>query len=534
MRLLAIAAARERFDRRRLAEIGRSDTDDVGAARQSHKRLRYNAPMQWSLLARRSALASYAVVLTGCCDCPAPLLNQQEQAQPSVSAPPPAPPVPPATTTNDSLTDQTGGSLTAEPITTGEPPAVAPSMTAPPAEPPPAEPEEPLGPTPATETANFPFPQNRFNERCVPPSQIRNSDVVAAFEHWKAETVTSEGANGFRRVKRLPSDPNLELGSTVSEGVAYGMLIAVYMDDQPLFDDLWQYSQQWLDEKGLMHWYINAAGTDVLDIGAASDADEDMAWALLMADYQWGASEALDRPYEELAKELIERIWQHEIHEGKLLKPGDRWGDWSTVNISYLAPSYYRAFAEATDNPGWLDVVVTSYDAMENSLNEANGNVDNGLVPAWSTSDGEPNGGVWGERPAPTHYQYDSCRTPFRIGLDYCFHAEPRARDYVAKTSSFFSEIGVASMTDGYELDGTPRPEFDGHSAAFIGPAAVGAMHDGLYQSFVDEAYAELIGLDLLVGGAYYDLSWTVLALLMLTGNFLDYSQEAVALPPEQ
>jgi hypothetical protein len=30
----------------------------------------------------------------------------------------------------------------------------------------------------------------------------------------------------------------------------------------------------------------------------------------------------------------------------------------------------------------------------------------------------------------------------------------------------------------------------------------------------------------LLIGGEYYDGSWTVLSLLMMTGNFLDYTQE--------
>jgi hypothetical protein len=30
----------------------------------------------------------------------------------------------------------------------------------------------------------------------------------------------------------------------------------------------------------------------------------------------------------------------------------------------------------------------------------------------------------------------------------------------------------------------------------------------------------------LLTGGAYYDESWTVLSLLLLTGNFLDYTVE--------
>ena len=36
----------------------------------------------------------------------------------------------------------------------------------------------------------------------------------------------------------------------MSEGIAYGMLIAVYMgtkDDQMLFDDLWRYSQAHLN-----------------------------------------------------------------------------------------------------------------------------------------------------------------------------------------------------------------------------------------------------------------------------------------------
>jgi hypothetical protein len=28
----------------------------------------------------------------------------------------------------------------------------------------------------------------------------------------------------------------------------------------------------------------------------------------------------------------------------------------------------------------------------------------------------------------------------------------------------------------------------------------------------------------LLVGGTYYDESWTVLSLLMMTGNFIDYT----------
>lgn len=395
-------------------------------------------------------------------------------------------------------------------------------------EPEPPAPAIPLGPTPASDSANFPFPQNRGTQYCVMPSTISNDDVMAAFEKWRDDTVTADGANGALRIRRLESDPVIggDAHSTVSEGIAYGMLIAVYMDEQELFDQLWRYEQQWLNDTGLMHWHINSGGDQVLGSGAASDADEDMAWALLMADRQWGGGGSLDRSYIDIARETIDRIWQHEVLDGKLFLPGDSWGGWDSVNISYLTPNYYRAFADATGNMGWLDVVQTSYDAMFNSLNEANGNVSNGLVPAWSTSDGAPNSGVWGPgQEAPTHYQYDSCRTPFRIGLDYCFNGEQRAFDYVQMTSSFFSGIGVANMTDGYELNGSPRPQFGGLSAAFVGPAAVGAMSSAAHQQFLDDGYDAVKGLDLLVGGAYYDESWTVLSLLMMTGNFLDYTQ---------
>ena len=33
----------------------------------------------------------------------------------------------------------------------------------------------------------------------------------------------------------------LQPNSTVSEGIGYGMLLAVYMNDQTLFDGLWKY-----------------------------------------------------------------------------------------------------------------------------------------------------------------------------------------------------------------------------------------------------------------------------------------------------
>jgi endo-1,4-beta-D-glucanase Y len=297
------------------------------------------------------------------------------------------------------------------------------------------------------------------------------------------------------------------------------MLIAAYMADQALFDELWKYERMWLDDNGLMDWYINAAGTDRAGTGAATDADEDMAFALVLADRQWGGRGTLDRSYLEYAEDQIKRVWDHEIYEGKLPRAGDHWGDWNNVNISYFAPAYYRVFAQIDGNhTGWDAVLKTVYDTIDNALNASNGNEQNGLVPAWCTSQGVPG--------SPGHYQYDACRTPFRIGLDFCWFGEPRAQAYVAKTTQFFAAIGAASIADGYDLNGAPHPANPGgRSAAFIGPAAVGAMASPSYPLFLEQGYAALATGNLLVGGIYYGESWTVLSLLMLTGNFLDLTQ---------
>ena len=388
------------------------------------------------------------------------------------------------------------------------------------------------GPTPPAGGVNFPFPQNRESTNCSYPAGYLNDTVRAAYEKWKLDTVTSAGAGGFRRVKRTQSDysgpTGLALESTVSEGIGYGMLIAVYMGDQALFDDLWKYEQLWPNDKtGLMDWYIDAGGTMRLGTGPATDGDEDMAFALVMASRQWGGKGSLAANYLDIAKDLITKIWNNEIFQSKLLRPGN-WGDWSTVNISYFAPAYYRVFdAVDTDTThDWPSVIATAYDTVTNALNATNKNQGNGLVPAWCTSDGAPNGGALGiGQTAPTNYQYDSCRTPFRIALDWCWFGDQRARDYAAKTSSFFSGVGAAKIADGYALDGTAAPQHPGQrSAAFIGPAGVGAMTSNTYQTLINESYATIATGTALAGGAYYEESWTVLSLLMMTGNFLDYT----------
>ena len=195
-------------------------------------------------------------------------------------------------------------------------------------------------------------------------------------------------------------------------------------------------------------------------------------------------------------------------------------------NPSYFAPNQYRLFGEISGNrDGWQRVVDRGYAVVEACLNRENGNHDNGLVPAWCNTAGAPVDAFPG---AEQNYQTDSARLPFRLAQDFAFYRDPRARAYLEKTSTFFAALGADAIGDGYHLDGrpcpdrkTPQPNLG--SAVFVGCAAAGAMCSPEYQAFLDAAYARVRTGQLLARSRYYNHCWTVLSLLMLTGNFVEF-----------
>ena len=376
--------------------------------------------------------------------------------------------------------------------------------------------------------SRYPFPQHHLYEGIYYPANANVTDAQRALQAWRSEIVTADGACGYLRTRR-PDTPDGHVNSTVSEGIAYGMIIAVATDDQPLFDGLWKYALYWSNKNGLMDWYIAPDGSRTLGVGGATDSDEDMAWALVMAHRQWGGSGSLGEPYLRHAKRQIERVWEFEVDHGKydgMLLPGDDWRGRNVFNPSYFAPNQYRVFGEVSGNvAGWTKVIDRGYEVLENSLNARNQNQNNGLVPAWCDCDGTP---VEAFPSAMMNYQYDSARTPFRIGQDYIYNRDPRAKRYLERVSAFFAKVGPAQIVDGYTLAGEAAPDPNAPrpnpgSAVFVGSAAVGAMFDARYAPLVDGAYARVAKGDLLARSRYYNHSWTVLSLLMMSGNLTEW-----------
>src|SRR5262245_23161366 len=92
----------------------------------------------------------------------------------------------------------------------------------------------------------FPFPQGKTSGACAITSVANPGPAAnAAYTSWKGTFVTSNGAAGGLRVQ----SPQHSMG-TVSEGMGYGMIAAVYMNDRPTFDGLWTYAKAHFDNNG--------------------------------------------------------------------------------------------------------------------------------------------------------------------------------------------------------------------------------------------------------------------------------------------
>lgn len=342
-------------------------------------------------------------------------------------------------------------------------------------------------PTAAMAGVNFPFPQRRFSSSCTYPVACSDEDVRVGWQNFKARLIV-DGGEGTLRVQRPEFD-----NDTVSEGIAYGMLFAAYMHEKETFDKIWGYAKRYFDDNGLMHWKVSPDG-NVTGANSATDSDEDMAFALIMADEQWGG-------YAEETKGFLSRIADHDFHDDGTIKGGDSYGE---VNPSYLAPAFYRTFAKFTGDSRWNTILDKSYDILNGAANATTG-----LVPDWSSGDRGRN------------YTYDAARTPYRIALDACWNNEPRAKAYVEKVGAFFAGVGVDNIRDGYTLDGMLLESAVHKNSTFIAPAGTAGMVGGQVK-LIDDAYA-FVAKDLQEGTEnYYNLSWALFTAMMMTGNFVD------------
>jgi endo-1,4-beta-D-glucanase Y len=331
----------------------------------------------------------------------------------------------------------------------------------------------------------------------APDQRAADAELRTGYAAWRGRYVTSRGAGGFLRVA-IGTGRN---DKTVSEGIGYGMLLAAYLDDQGTFDALWAYAKRYRNARGLMAWEIEASGARPPGAGAAAtDADEDMAFALVVADRRWGG-------YRADAVGLIGTLMRHAVEPGTfVVKPGDIWGGSEITNPSYFAPAYYKVFARYTGDARWNRVVESSYRIMDRvAARNATG-----LQPDWTNSAGEP---LRNHPGRGYDYTYDAARVPWRLAKDAAWNCDPRARRHLERMNGFFRRVGARNILDGYTMAG--RATAESHNAVFVAPAAAGAMMSGDAQ-YRASMWAEMVRVR---DRAYYGDSLRLLSLLLASGN---------------
>ena len=389
------------------------------------------------------------------------------------------------------------------------------------------------GPVAVQTLSGFPAAKPYDMGSCkLPAGPSANPAYLApAYLQWKSTFV--KGGKVIR-----PENQN----DTVSEGIAYGMLISANMHDKTTFDSLYGTWKANKTAGTLMTWCLGSGGGSTgtacsTSGGSATDADEDAAFALLQADKIFGGGYKAD------ALQMIKDIWAGDIDSAtKLPKGGSNYGSPSSAvtNPSYFAPAYYAAFKAAGDGNDWDGVISAVYKAINTSLAGTN---SNGLYAAWCS--GTCSAIAKNNDDTDVLYQYDSHRIPMRIGLDVCFggaHASD-AKTYVGKTTSFFAtnanagKNGIGRIFDVYDPN-TSNVATSGvtpanNSASIIGTAGVGAMADGSNQQFIEDAFQATFDIvsrgsldttDTSAGAktpySYFNATVGMLTLLMMTGNF--------------
>lgn len=251
---------------------------------------------------------------------------------------------------------------------------------------------------------------------------------------------------------------------STSEGQAYAMLRAVWMDDRPTFDVVLKWAIDNLQTRGdqLFSWKwgydAQTSRWVVQDRASASDADQDIAVALILAHRRWGAAN-----YLQMARALCIDIWRREV-----VMVGDHpvvvAADWAAsrpqppVNPSYLAPYAYRLFAKIDPGHNWIGALDSAYQILFESLKLSSV----GLPPDWCAVSRES-----GELlPAPLNgdvssdYSYDAWRILWRVALDEAWFNDPRAVKFI-KTVKFPLEFWKKNkhLSEAITKDGRVRSD---------------------------------------------------------------------------
>ncbi|MDR2555471.1 MAG: T9SS type A sorting domain-containing protein [Fibromonadaceae bacterium] len=345
----------------------------------------------------------------------------------------------------------------------------------------------------AYSAVNFPYPQESSygNGAAIVTTSGASAALKSKFTSFMS---THYEENQDKTLGRIKFD---NTSQTVSEGIGYGMIMMVYFSDntksyQAEFDRLWAYYNRFLNQNGLMHWRINGF-TTVDGQNAATDAEFDVALALVMAHYQFGGQKYLDD-----AKSLIGKIRQFEFDPNNLHRPGDNWN--SKRNPSYVSPAAFEIFKEVETGQAskWSEFITANYTLLKNNQNQSTG-----LPSDWCNDNGNP----------MDNFSYDASRAPWRWAWANAWYGHADAKTLLGKLAPWVNNQTPANVKGSIQLNGTMGGD---HNSTFVGPLTNALSYSSTYQNKLNDFWSTLINLN---EASYFNKAMQLLTGLFATGN---------------
>ncbi len=309
-----------------------------------------------------------------------------------------------------------------------------------------------------------------------------------------------------------------------TEGMSYGMMMAVQYGDRDVFDRLWRWSVKYMQHadgpfRTYFAWSVNPDGTKRAQ-GPAPDGEEFFALALFFASARWGdGPPPLD--YSVQARKILREC----LHKGE---EGDGDPMWDPANHlikfvpdtpwtdpSYHLPAFYEIFADRADPADrefWTQAARASRAYLPRACHPVTG-----MAPEYSEFDGRPHQASWDY--GHHHFYSDSYRVAANLGLDAVWSGpRPEFTSIIDRLLAFFRNLDPADYRM-YTIDGRPLDEPALHPTGLVATLAMGALATS--GPAAREAVLRFWNTPLRKGPRrYYDNCLVFFALLALAGRY--------------
>ena len=322
-----------------------------------------------------------------------------------------------------------------------------------------------------------------------------------------------------------------------TEGMSYGMMIAVQMDKKNEFDQLWKWAKIHMQiqngaHKGYFAWHCKMDGT-VLDSTAASDGESWFVTALFFASARWGDGQGIF-DYRHEAQEIL-RTMLHKDSEPdhglvtnmfnekeKLVAFVPNVEGSSFTDPSYQLPHYYELWARWSDKDDqfWCDAAAASRELLRKAANPITG-----LSPDYTRFDGSSND-FWGGH---GDFRFDAWRVGMNTAIDYQWFCRDTSEvTDCNRMLGFFYSQGIKTYGNQYTLDG--KKLSNDHSAGLVAMNAVAALvsTNDNRKEFVEEFWNTPVPHGFY---RYYDGMLYMLGMLQVSGNFRIYDPTGKVIP---